>query len=118
MRRSTVRAVLQCWIMTTVVGLAVGVAVMGCGSKGGTSGGGTTGAGGAAGSDAGGGAAGTTPDDGSAVDVAPSYFTASYHMGADITWVQHDEYYGATYVDTDGVPKDILVLLKKHGFNS
>jgi arabinogalactan endo-1,4-beta-galactosidase len=39
-------------------------------------------------------------------------------MGADITWVQHDEAYGATYVDTDGVTKDILALLKNHGFNS
>src|SRR5262249_33160206 len=45
-------------------------------------------------------------------------FSASYHMGADISWVQHDEQYGATYVDTDGVQKDILALLKNHGFNS
>jgi arabinogalactan endo-1,4-beta-galactosidase len=48
--------------------------------------------------------------------VAP--FSASYHIGADITWVQHDEFYGATYVDTDGVTKDILDILKNHGFNS
>jgi arabinogalactan endo-1,4-beta-galactosidase len=45
-------------------------------------------------------------------------FTGSYHMGADITWVQHDEFYGAVFVDTDGVQKDILALLKNHGFNS
>jgi len=41
-----------------------------------------------------------------------------YHMGADITWVQRDEFYGATYVDSDGRQKDILALLKSHGFNS
>ena len=50
------------------------------------------------------------------VPVAP--FSASFHIGADITWVQHDEFYGATYVDTDGQTKDILDLLKNHGFNS
>jgi arabinogalactan endo-1,4-beta-galactosidase len=59
--------------------------------------------------------------DAAAGDGAPAVappFSASYFMGADITWVQHDEFYGATYVDTDGVPKDILALLKNHGFNS
>ncbi len=45
-------------------------------------------------------------------------FSASFHIGADITWVQHDELYGATYVDTDGQAKDILELMKNHGFNS
>jgi arabinogalactan endo-1,4-beta-galactosidase len=45
-------------------------------------------------------------------------FSASYHIGADITWVQHDELYGATFVDTDGETKDILDLMKNHGFNS
>jgi arabinogalactan endo-1,4-beta-galactosidase len=39
-------------------------------------------------------------------------------MGADISWVQHDEFYGATYIDSDGVKKDILALLKNHGINS
>ena len=41
-----------------------------------------------------------------------------YNMGADITWVQHDEFYGATYLDTDGVQKDFLEIMKNHGFNS
>jgi len=41
-----------------------------------------------------------------------------YHMGADITWVQHDEMYGATYLDSDGVQKDMIEILKNHGFNS
>jgi len=41
-----------------------------------------------------------------------------YYLGADITWVQQDETLGASYLDTDGVPKDILELLKSHGFNS
>jgi arabinogalactan endo-1,4-beta-galactosidase len=45
-------------------------------------------------------------------------FSASFHIGADITWVQHDELYGATFVDTDGQTKDILDLMKNHGFNS
>jgi len=92
--------------------------------------GGATGAGGAASVDAAGrdsagpdAAAGEVADappstDGTPGDLAPPYFTASYHMGADITWVQHDEFYGATYLDTDGTQKDILVILKNHGFNS
>jgi arabinogalactan endo-1,4-beta-galactosidase len=66
------------------------------------------------------------PSDGSATEaaagdgapvVAPP-FSASYFIGADITWIQHDEFYGATYVDTDGTTKDILALMKNHGFNS
>jgi arabinogalactan endo-1,4-beta-galactosidase len=55
---------------------------------------------------------------GDASPIVTPPFTASYHMGADISWVPHDEFYGATYVDTDGVQKDILALLKNHGFNS
>ena len=41
---------------------------------------------------------------------APSYF-----LGADITFVEEDEAAGATF--SDGVEKDILQLLKDHGFN-
>jgi arabinogalactan endo-1,4-beta-galactosidase len=41
---------------------------------------------------------------------APSYF-----IGADITFVEADEAAGATY--SDGTQKDILQLLKDHGFN-
>src|SRR5262249_6776862 len=41
--------------------------------------------------------------------------TADFFIGADITWVQRDETNGATY--TDGTPRDILQLLKDHGFN-
>jgi arabinogalactan endo-1,4-beta-galactosidase len=116
---------------TRLLTMGVGLVVVGCswkssmsagGGIGGAGVGGTTGAGGAlgagGGSDAGVGTDGAAPGDAAATDAAPPYFTASYHMGADITWVQHDEYYGATYVDTDGVTKDILVLLKNHGFNS
>jgi arabinogalactan endo-1,4-beta-galactosidase len=77
-------------------------------------GGATTGAGGATT-----GTGGTTNVDAGAPDVpATPMFTGTYHMGADISWVPHDEFYGATYVDTDGVQKDILALLKNHGFNS
>ncbi len=45
-------------------------------------------------------------------------FDASFHIGADLTWVQHDEFYGATYLDTDGVTKDPIQILKGHGMNS
>jgi arabinogalactan endo-1,4-beta-galactosidase len=40
-----------------------------------------------------------------------------FAIAADISWVQADEAAGRTYVDTDGATKDILVLLKNHGFN-
>jgi arabinogalactan endo-1,4-beta-galactosidase len=42
-------------------------------------------------------------------------FKASFFIGADITWVQADEARGATY--SDGTRKEILQLLKDHGFN-
>jgi len=77
------------------------------------SGGATTGTGGATTGTGG----TTTVDAGVDAPVTP-VFTGTYHMGADISWVPHDEFYGATYVDTDGVQKDILALLKNHGFNS
>ena len=38
-------------------------------------------------------------------------------LGADITWTQQDAAGGATFTDTDGTKKDILTLLKGHGFN-
>jgi arabinogalactan endo-1,4-beta-galactosidase len=40
----------------------------------------------------------------------------SYFVGADITFVEGDEAAGATY--SDGAQKDILQLLKDHGFNT
>ena len=39
----------------------------------------------------------------------------SFIIGADITWVQADESRGATY--SDGTQREILQLLKDHGFN-
>ena len=39
----------------------------------------------------------------------------TFAIGADITWVQADEARGATY--SDGTRKDILRLLRDHGFN-
>jgi arabinogalactan endo-1,4-beta-galactosidase len=42
--------------------------------------------------------------------------SASYFLGADITFVQADEAAGATYSD-GGAPKDIFQLLRDHGFN-
>jgi arabinogalactan endo-1,4-beta-galactosidase len=41
----------------------------------------------------------------------------AFMLGADISWVQQDEAQGATYVDSDGSTKEILTLLKGHGFN-
>ena len=76
-------------------------------------GGSTTGAGGAAT-----GTGGAAIVDASTDTTLTPQFTGTFHMGADISWVPHDEFYGATYVDTDGVQKDILALLKNHGFNS
>jgi arabinogalactan endo-1,4-beta-galactosidase len=63
------------------------------------------GAGGATGAPAGNGAA----DGGVA-------HTPSFYLGADITWVQADEARGASYGDP--APRDILQLLKAHGFNA
>ncbi|HEY4104793.1 MAG TPA: glycosyl hydrolase 53 family protein [Polyangiaceae bacterium] len=40
---------------------------------------------------------------------------ASFILGADITWVQADSDAGATY--SDGTTRDILQILKDHGFN-
>jgi arabinogalactan endo-1,4-beta-galactosidase len=42
---------------------------------------------------------------------------AAFILGAEITWTQEDEASGATYVDDDGTPKDIVRLLADHGFN-
>ena len=98
------------------------------GNDGGGNGGasGTTGAGGVSGSSGTSGNAGTSGSagssgardaggtlDGSSADGGahvPSFF-----IGADITWVQADEAAGATY--SDGTHKEILQLLKDHGFN-
>ncbi len=109
-------------------GASVSVGAGGSGSPGtggmtGGATGGTSGTGGSAvpgtGGTPAGGTGGSPIVDASAPDVPPTpAFTGTYHMGADISWVQHDEFYGATYVDTDGVQKDILALLKNHGFNS
>ena len=59
--------------------------------------------------------ASSEPDDAGSntPDAAP--FTADYFIGADITWVQKDEANGATY--TDGTKREILQLVKDHGFN-
>jgi arabinogalactan endo-1,4-beta-galactosidase len=109
-------------LSTTALAIAVGLAVAGCGSKSATpaDAGGMAGAtGGAGATDAAPGTGGMAPVDAPVADAPQIFpFSPSYHMGADITWVQHDEYYGATYLDSDGSPKDILALLKNHGFNS
>ncbi|HMI82950.1 MAG TPA: glycosyl hydrolase 53 family protein [Polyangiaceae bacterium] len=78
------------------------------GSSGASGNGGRSGGAGSGGaSDAGGIGDGASTDVGTRV---PSFF-----IGADITWVQADEAGGATY--SDGTRKDILQLLKDHGFN-
>jgi len=61
-----------------------------------------------------GGAAGASGRGGSAGG-GNNTFDATFYIGADITWVQADESRGATY--SDGTQKEILQLLKDHGFN-
>jgi arabinogalactan endo-1,4-beta-galactosidase len=78
------------------------------GSGGASGNGGTSGGAGSGGArDAGGIGDGASTEGGTR---APSFF-----IGADITWVQADEAGGATY--SDGTKKEILQLLKDHGFN-
>jgi arabinogalactan endo-1,4-beta-galactosidase len=60
------------------------------------------------------GAAGT-PGTGGASGGGGGPVAGSYFLGADITFVQADEARGTTY--SDGTTKDILQLLKDHGFN-
>lgn len=77
----------------------------------------TGGAGGArtGGSSAGGNAGGATGQAGGGPG-AGGTTGPSFYIGADITWVQADEASGATY--SDGTRKEILQLLKDHGFNA
>jgi arabinogalactan endo-1,4-beta-galactosidase len=58
----------------------------------------------------------SSPVDAGAAD-GSTPFSAPFFLGADITWTQQDAAGGATYTDTDGTQKDILTLLKGHGFN-
>jgi arabinogalactan endo-1,4-beta-galactosidase len=75
-------------------------------SAGGQGGAGTSGAGGLGGaSGSGGSGAGGS-----------SSTSASYFIGADISRVESDPP-GTTYTDNDGTTKDMLTLLKGHGFN-
>jgi arabinogalactan endo-1,4-beta-galactosidase len=41
----------------------------------------------------------------------------SFYLGADISFVQQEEDEGRKFYDTDGTQKDILQILKNHGFN-
>ena len=76
---------------------------IGTGGSGARGGGGMSASGGAIG-------AGGSPATGGA-----SALTAGYFVGADITFIQADEASGATF--SDGTRKEILQLLKDHGFN-
>jgi arabinogalactan endo-1,4-beta-galactosidase len=49
--------------------------------------------------------------------VPPSVFDGRFILGADISSVDEAIDTGAIYVDTDGVEKSLLELLKNHGFN-
>ena len=59
---------------------------------------------------------GSTGNGGAATDGGTNKPSPSYWIGADITWVQADEARGATY--SDGSKRDILQILKDHGFNA
>jgi arabinogalactan endo-1,4-beta-galactosidase len=52
-----------------------------------------------------------SPDAGAAAPLPP------YIVGADISYVQQQEQSGVVFSDTDGTQKDIIQLLKEHGFN-
>jgi arabinogalactan endo-1,4-beta-galactosidase len=41
----------------------------------------------------------------------------AYLIGADISYVQQQEGNGISFTDTDGTAKDVLQILKSHGFN-
>jgi arabinogalactan endo-1,4-beta-galactosidase len=114
-------------------GTATGSGGITAGSGGGPSSGGAPGSGGAAsgggapstggvasvgGGTASGGAPGGGPGGGPASGGAGGgpLSNDKFLIGADITWVQADEARGATY--SDGAQKDILQLLKDHGFNA
>jgi arabinogalactan endo-1,4-beta-galactosidase len=47
----------------------------------------------------------------------PPRFDGAFILGADISSIQETENNGATFIDTDGQPKDMLALLQNHGFN-
>lgn len=51
-----------------------------------------------------------------AADAPPMKMPAGYIVGADLSWVQRDEARGIKYSE-NGVEKDILSILKAHGFN-
>lgn len=46
-----------------------------------------------------------------------SVAASAFMLGADISSVQEAQADGATFIDTDGEAKDLLEILKNHGFN-
>jgi arabinogalactan endo-1,4-beta-galactosidase len=79
--------------------------------------GGTAGTAGSAGSAGLGGAAGSPGGAGGSAGGAGGPFTGNFILGADISSVQEAYDSGTRYADTDGTQKDILEILKAHGFN-
>lgn len=90
-------------------GTSAGATAGSSGSASGRDAGGST-SGGANGHDAG--------ADASALRDAGAPSNAAYLLGADISSVQEAIANGAKYYDDDGTQKDILALLKAHGFNT
>ena len=76
----------------------------------------TPGTGGLAGTGGGPGAGGSPGTGGAPGAGGATPFGASYFIGADLSRVQTDAP-GTLYTDNDGTQKDLLVLLKGHGFN-
>lgn len=97
---------------TAGAGGSTGGSGAGASGNGGASGdagmGGTAGAAGSTGGAGAGGGAGTG---------GGGPFMGDFILGADISWVQEDMDLGVRYADTDGTEKDILDILKAHGFN-
>ena len=83
-----------------------------------TGSGGLTGAGGLTGSSGSLATGGLPTITGGASGTCPTPNPNLFAMGADVSQIPQDEAGGNTrFLDTDGTPKDILAILKKHGFN-
>lgn len=57
------------------------------------------------------------PDDDAAIGADGGAALPAYLIGADISKMQQQEESGIAFTDTDGTPKDVLQILKNHGFN-
>lgn len=59
----------------------------------------------------------TAPGDDAATGGDAAGALPAYLIGADISKMQQQEDSGMVFTDTDGTPRDVLQILKNHGFN-